>query len=224
MALRAVLRAAVAEVFMTARLASLLLVIALFAAPAIAKKKAPTLPEDILRARTVLVVIDPDAGEPIDNPRVNETARDSVEKALMQWGRFNVVMDGARADLLIVVRTGDGRMGRPTMKGGPIDNRPGVAQSGDGATRIGVQRGTPPPLTDPATDPQAGPHVSNEIGPSDDSFAVYRGGSDHPLDSSAVWRYVAKDCLREPNVAAVDEFRKAIAASEKPQAPAPKGP
>jgi hypothetical protein len=210
---------------MTARLASLLLLMALLAAPSFAKnKKAPTLPEDVLRAQTALVVIDPDAGEPIDQPRVNETARNSVEKALMQWGRFNLVMDGARPDLVIVVRTGDGRMGRTTMKGGPIDNRPGTIQPGDGSLRVGVQRGQPPPLTDPGMAPPAGPHASNEVGPTEDSFAVYRGNSDHPLDSSPVWRYTAKDCLREPSVAAVDEFRKAIVAAEKPQPPPQKGP
>jgi hypothetical protein len=32
-----------------------------------------------------------------------------------------------------------------------------------------------------------------------------------------VWRYTAKDCLRAPEVSAVEEFRKAIAAAEKPQ-------
>ncbi len=40
-----------------------------------------------------------------------------------------------------------------------------------------------------------------------------------PLDSPPVWRYMAKDCLREPGVTAVEEFRKAIAQAEKPQPP-----
>ena len=34
-----------------------------------------------------------------------------------------------------------------------------------------------------------------------------------------VWRYIAKDCLREPGVTAVEEFRKAIAEAEKPHPP-----
>jgi len=59
--------------------------------------------------------------------------------------------------------------------------------------------------------------MSNEVGPSDDMFAVYRGSEQYPLDSPPVWRYIAKDCLREPKVAAVEEFRKAIAEAEKPQ-------
>jgi hypothetical protein len=214
---------------MTARLSSLLLLVPLLATPSIAKdKKASSMPERVLRARTVLVVIDPDAGEPLDQPRANETARDTVERALAQWGRFNLVMDGAESDLVIVVRTGDGRAGRPTVKGGPIDNRPGVMQPGDGSIRIGAQRGQPPPLTDPSMDPQnrdpqnRAPRVGSEVGASEDSFLVYLGGTQYPLDSPPVWRYAAKDCLRQPTVAAVEEFRKAVADAEKP--PTKKGP
>jgi hypothetical protein len=209
---------------MTARPFSFLLLVGLLATPVAAKdKKASSLPDYVLRARTVRVVIDPDAGEPLDQPRVNETARDNVEKALMQWGRFNLVMDGAESDLVIVVRTGDGRAGRPTIKGGPIDNRPGTVQPGDGSIRVGAQRGQTPPLNDPSMDPpNRTPRVSDEVGASEDSFAVYRGNTTYPLDSSPVWRYIAKDCLREPTIAAVEEFRKAIAAAEKPQPP--KGP
>jgi hypothetical protein len=214
---------------MIARLFSLVLLVSLLASPLAAKdKKASSLPEYVLRARTVLVVIDPDAGEPLDQPRANETARDTVERALTQWGRFNLVMDGAESDLVIVVRTGDGRAGRPTVKGGPIDNRSGVMQPGDGSIRIGAQRGQPPPLTDPSMDPQnrdpqnRAPRVGSEVGASEDSFLVYLGGTQYPLDSPPVWRYAAKDCLRQPTVAAVEEFRKAVADAEKP--PTKKGP
>jgi len=207
---------------MTARLA-LLLALALLlvpAAPAKYKKK-PTLPEDVLRAQTVRVVIDPDAGEPLDRPNANATARDNVEKALMEWGRFRLVMDGQEADLIIALRTGSGNMMRPTMKGGPIDQRPGIGQSTDSTIRIGGQRGQPPPFGDPAADPRnQRPHMSNEVGPSDDMFQVYRGSMSNPLDSPPVWRYIGKDCLRAtPQVAAVEEFRKAIAESERPRLP-----
>jgi len=67
------------------------------------------------------------------------------------------------------------------------------------------------------TPPDRGPHLGNEVGSSEDSFEVYQGSIEHPLDSPPIWRYVAKDCLRPPNVSAVDEFRKAIAEAEKPQ-------
>jgi hypothetical protein len=207
---------------MTARLCSLVLVAALLAVPASAKdkdKKKASLPEYVLRASTVLVVVNPDAGEPIDQPMANSTARENVEKALMEWGRLRVVMDGQESDLVIVVRTGSGRMVQPTIKGGPIDRRGGVAQGTDSTIRIGGQQGHPAG-NDPTTNPQdQGPHMSNEVGPSQDTFEVYRGGMSDPLDSPAVWRYTAKDCLRAPKVSAVEEFRKAIAEAEQPQIP-----
>jgi hypothetical protein len=189
--------------------------------PADAKdKKKAAFPEDILRAQTVRVVIDPDSGEPLDQPNANAIARDNVEKALLEWGRFRLVMDGEVADLVVAVRTGNGKTSRPTIKGGPIDQRPGVAQSTDSSIRIGAQRGQPP-MSDPSAYPQnRGPHIGNEVGPSDDMFVVYRGNFSDPLDSPPVWRYIRKDCLRpSPLVPAVEEFRKLIAESEKPTVP-----
>lgn len=204
---------------------SLLLVV-----PALAKdKKKAVLPEDVLRAQTVRVIIDPESGEPLDQPNANAIARDSVEKALMEWGRFRLVMDGQQSDLLIVVRTGNGKSFRPTMKGGPIDQRPGVAQSTDSTIRIGGGVGQrQPPTGDPSTDPQEQtqdrqPHINNEVGPTDDMFVVYRASFSDPLDSPPVWRYIKKDCLRPsqpgPQVPAVEEFRKLIAEAEKPKVP-----
>src|SRR5579864_6773620 len=167
---------------MTARLASLFLVAPLLAAlavPASAKdKKKSTLPEYVLRATTVLVVVSPEAGEPIDQPMTNAMARQNVENALMQWGRLRLVMDGGDPDLVIAVRTGNGRAVRPTIKGGPIDQRPGTAPGGDGNIHIGAQQGQPPPLSDPSMNPSSGPHMGNEIGPTEDAFEVYRGGID----------------------------------------------
>ena len=204
---------------MTVRLSSLLLLTVLLLAPAVAKEKNKSLlAAYVLHARTVLVVIDPDAGEPLDQPNANATARDNVEKKLMDWGRFDLVMNGADSDLVIVVRSGNGKSMHPTIKGGPIDQRPGVAQGGDTSIRIGGQQGPTPPLHDPSVSPpDRGPHLGNEVGPSEDSFEVYRGGIENPLDSTPIWRYIAKDCLRAPNVSAVEEFRKAVAEAEKPQ-------
>lgn len=206
---------------MTARLSTLLVLLLLISnAPAKDKKKS-SLPEDVLRAQTVRVVIDPEAGEPIDQPRANATARENVEKALMDWGRFRLVLDGEQADLVIAVRTGNGQSVRPTIKGGPLDQRPGVAESTDSSIRIGGQRGQPP-MSDPNTYPQnQGPHVSNEVGPSDDMFAVYRGTMGDPLNSPPVWRMIRKECLRPTGsqVPAVEEFRKAITDAQKPKVP-----
>jgi hypothetical protein len=66
--------------------------------------------------------------------------------------------------------------------------------------------------------------MGNEIGPSDDTFEVYRGDVSDALDSPPVWRYIAKDCLRAPGMRAVDEFRKAVTDSQKPQVPQQKQP
>lgn len=200
------------------RVSAVLALATLLAAPSLAKnKKKPLLPGYILQARTVRVVIDPDAGEPLDQPRANYMARENVEKALMEWGRFDIAMDGQQSDLVIMVRTGNAKMMQPTIHGGPIDQRPGWGQGTDSSTRIGGQRGQSPPASDPGMGPaDRGPHVSNEIGPGEDMFQVYRGDLEYPLDSSPGWRYIAKDCLRAPQVAAVEEFRKAIADAEKP--------
>src|SRR5579859_5936966 len=126
---------------------------ALLIAPAAAKDKKPILPDYVLRAQRVVVVVDPDAGEPLDQPNANAMARENVEKALMEWGRFRLVMDGAESDLIITVRTGDDRAVRPTVRGGPLDQRPGVGQSTDSSVRIGGQRGQPPPMNDPSMNP-----------------------------------------------------------------------
>jgi hypothetical protein len=208
---------------MTAHLCLFALAV-LLVTPATAKgkdKKKSTLPEDVLRAQTVRVVIDPEAGEPLDQPNANALARDNVEKALMEWGRFRLVMDGQESDLVVAIRTGNGQSARPTMKGGPIDQRPGVGQSTDSSIRIGGQQGRPP-MSDPNTYPQnQGPRISQEVGPSEDTFAVYRANMSDPLDSPPVWRYIRKDCLRvtATQVPAVEEFRKAIAEAEKPKVP-----
>jgi len=211
---------------MRARLSWFLLLILLVSPALNAKdkdkdKKKSSLPELVLRARTVLVVIHPDAGEPLHQPTANATARENVEQALMKWGRLQPVMDGQVADLVIAVRTGTGRMVGPTVKGGPIDTRPTVMQPTDTGIRIGAQQGHAPPLNDPGmSSPRGGgPRISNEVGSSEDSFEVYLGTSQYPLDSSPVWRYVARDCLRAPTVSAVEQFRKAIAESEKLKPP-----
>ena len=179
------------------------------------KKKKQALPDYVLNAQTVLVVIHPDAGEPVTNPTANQTAQDNVESALTKWGRFNVVMSAQTADLVIAVRKG--HAGGPTISNSPVDNRPVVFQPNDGGARVGAQRGSPPSLTDPRLggSQDQGPHISNQIGSSEDTFEVYQGGVEYPLDAAPVWRYMAKDALNAPQVAAVEQFRKAVVDSEK---------
>lgn len=200
---------------MTRSVAVFLLIALIFPSASIARKKnKQELPDLVLNAQTILVVIHPDAGEPVANPTANRTARENVENALMKWGRFHLVMSPQTADLIIAVRKG--HPGGPTITNSPGDDRPVVIQPNDGDVRIGAQQGRPPGLSDPGLGPQdKRPRISNQIGPSDDSFEVYRGGGEYPLDTSPIWRYTAKNALDNPTVSAVAQFRKAVDESEK---------
>jgi hypothetical protein len=176
-------------------------------APAKNKKKQP-LPDYVLKAQTVAVVIRPDAGEPLTNPRANQTARDDVKNAITEWRRFTLISDPQTADLIIAVRKGYAN--GPTVRNSPADEQPmslptGVPAGQHGRTP-GLTRGGPV---------DTGPRITNEAGLSEDSFEVYMGGVDYPLDAPPVWRYIAKDALSSPQVAAVEQFRNAINESEK---------
>ena len=193
---------------------ALVLLLSLLTPSAHAKDKKKVLPAYVLRARTVLVVIDPDAGISPANPNENRVAQAEVEKALANWGRFTPVMDAQIADLVISVKRGHGRAANPTIGGVPND-RPVLVQPNDSGIRIGAQEGRNTPVTDPSAMPPSSPHPQTELGPSEDTFAVYRGQVDYPLDAPPVWRYIAKDALNAPAVPAVAQFRKAIEETEK---------
>jgi len=202
---------------MSSRLPIALLVVLLLTLPVVAKnKKKPTLPDLILKAQTVYVVIHPDAGESLTDPTANRAAEDAVEKAIMKWGRFRLEPGSQTADLIIAVRRG--HASGPTIRNSPADDRPVVIQpNGQGDARVGGHQGRPPDLSDPGlggpTD--RGPQISNQIGSSEDSFEVYMGRVDYPLDAPPLWRYTAKDALKSPRVDAVEQFRKAINESEQ---------
>jgi len=188
------------------------------------KEKQSGLPEDVLRARTVMVVIAPRAGEPLKDPQANARAQDDVEKALLKWRRLEVVSEPRLADLVISVRRGTGNEVSPTIQGGPIDQRPVILQPTDGSIRGGGHTGqdTDGGRQDPI-DRQ--PHLGTEVGSPNDTFEVYRGRQDLEvtLEGPPVWRYTAKDALKAPRVTAVEQFRKAMNASEKvdPKQPQP---
>jgi hypothetical protein len=197
---------------------SVLLSLALLITPLTAAKDKAPLPAYVLSAQTVVVVIHPDAGEPLSDLNANRKALEDVEKALVKWGHFRLVMESQTADLVITVRKGSGRAVSPTIKGGPIDNRPVVLQPNDsGGIRVGVQRGHPPDLTQrPTAGPKdTGPRIGTEAGAAEDMLEVYRGGTEYPLDGPVVWRYMAKDALRSPDVPAVQQFQKAVEQTQK---------
>lgn len=202
---------------MSVRTPIVLLLLSLLSVPQLdAKKKTKQLlPAYVLNAETALVVVHPNAGEPLTNPMTNRTAQDQVEKAMMKWGRFRLVMSAQTADLVIAVRKGHAN--GPTIRNSPAEDRPVIGQQTDGEIRVGVQRGRPPDLVDPGRGGSESrrPHINNEVGPSEDTFEVYRGGVEYPLDAAPVWRYMAKEALNGPQVDAVEQFRKAIADSEE---------
>jgi hypothetical protein len=194
----------------------------LCSALASAKKKA-ILPADVLRARTVLVIVDPTAGVDVSDPNANRAARADVEKALDQWGRFTLVQEGLTADLVITVRKGNGKFIQSTIGGTPINGTPPVSggttsspneTTGRAAVRWGT--GNPNDPSSAGTQPST-PRPQMEAGSPQDTFVVYRGSTQpdqSPLDSPSVWRYSGKDALASPSVPAVEVFRKLIAESE----------
>ncbi len=199
-------------------LSSLLLLLCL-SAEAKSKKKF-ILPADVLQARTVLVLIDPDAGMSSEAPNANRIALRDVENALQKWGRFQLAIDTSTADLVITVRRGTGKLAEPTIGGLP-NNGPVILQPGSDGGRAGG--GNVPPIGGPGSSgpPRTSPSPQIEAGAPDDMFVVYRGRREdpreNPLDAPPVWRYTDKDALDSPGVPAVEVFRKLIIEAEKQQ-------
>src|SRR5271168_3223186 len=101
------------------------LVLLAFSLSAFAKdRKTVLIPADVLKARTVLVIVDPSAGVDAQDPNANRLARTDVEQALYKWGRFTTVQEGFTADLIIVVRKGNGKIVQPTISGTPVNGTP----------------------------------------------------------------------------------------------------
>ena len=128
--------------FMSGRISIALLIILLLSVLQLQakNKKKQLLPEDVLRAQTIMVVIHPDAGEALTAPLANRNAQDEVERAITKWGRFDLVMDAYTADLIIAVRKGN--KSGPIIAHSPADNRPVIFQPGIADARIGQQTGS----------------------------------------------------------------------------------
>jgi len=181
-------------------------------------KKKVLLPADVLRAHTVLVMVDPQAGVDVQDPNANNDARRDVENALVKWGRLDPVKDAYTADLIITVRKGHGKMAEPAIGRTPINNTPPVmVQPGQTGISVAGRSGNPgfPGDASNGQSPSSRPSSQTELGPTQDMFVVYRGTPFTPLDAPAVWRYSAKDALASPDVPAVEAFRKLVAESEK---------
>ena len=212
-------------------LTSAALVLSSLVPAALAKDSKPILPAYVLRARTVAVVIDPEAGVSLGDPYANQTAQRDVEAALQQWGRFTTTISLQDADLVIVVRKGSGKLVDATASDPRQNGREGSITPTDNGISIGAQHGPQPPLsrTPSRGGTQNGPPYDNssvhpqlEAGRPDDSFEVYEGKVDQPMDGAVAWRYIKKNALHSHDVPAVDEFRKALAEAEKQAAQQPK--
>jgi hypothetical protein len=205
--------------------ASVLVAMTLLMAPlGFAKDKKPPLPSYVLHAKTVAVLIDPAAGVSIDDPRANQVAQKDVETALLNWGRYEPLLDTQIADLIIVVRKGHGHTVDETISDPRQNNRPGVINTTNNGAAIGAQhgqQGIPSDASSAGLPNQDSLHPQTEIGGSDDSFLIYQGGVTNPLGNPPLWRYLAKDGLHSHNVPAVEQFRKAVAETEKLEAKKP---
>jgi hypothetical protein len=181
-------------------------------------KKKSALPQVVLNAQTVFVMIDPDAAIPVNDPGGNRTAREDVEKALMKWGRLKPTMTMSQADLVIVVRKGDKQAMNPTVDGQSPNDRPVIVQATDNTIRVGGQQGRSPDAAQNGGPTFPGrPGMRGQIAPTEDLFSVYLGRTEDALKRGLLWRYVGKDALKSPSVPAVAEFKKAVDEAVKQQ-------
>ena len=144
----------------------------------------------------------------------NEMAQKDVEAAFLKWGRFEPVSDPKTADLIVMVRKGNGRLMDEALP--DIRQNSGINPNNrEGA--MGPPRGSQPDLSaDPGRGssrqyPQAG------IGNAEDLFSVFKGGQ-NTLYATPVWTYAGRDGLSPQTVPAVTAFKKAVAVADKAEA------
>jgi hypothetical protein len=182
------------------------------------KKEKQVLPDAVLRAQTVFVLIQPDAKEPLTEPNANLKAQKAVEEALMKWGKFRLALDTTTADIVISVEKGAGKPMSPTISGGPVDSRPVDVEGDASQIRIMGQKGHPDTTSISTNDPNpnARAQAGTQAGGSEDVLRLFIGGAvEYPLDHAPVWMYSRKDALKGPEVAAVAELKKVFEESEK---------
>src|SRR6516162_7825375 len=81
-------------------------------------KKKQALPEYVLKAQTIAVVIRPEAGEPLTSPSANRTAQVNVMNAMAKWGRFKLVSNVNTADLIVAVQKA--HVNGPIIRNSPV--------------------------------------------------------------------------------------------------------
>lgn len=182
------------------------------------KKEKQVLPDTVLRAQTVFVVIQPDAKEQLTEPNANLKAQKAVEEALMKWGKFRLALDTTTADIIISVQKGTGKAMSPTISGGPVDSRPVDVEGDASQIRIMGQKGHPDTTSISTNDPNpnARAQTGTQAGGAEDVLRLFIGGAvEYPLDYAPVWMYSRKDALKGPEMAAVAELKKVFEESER---------
>jgi hypothetical protein len=175
-------------------------------------KNKSSLPDAVLQAQTVRVVVSPDAGLSINQPTANAIARDWVENALQAWGRFKIVYEGD-SDLVIAVRASNGQAASPTIENGSTDTHISGVQYGK--VTVGASQGHGPAMSEPTVNPKStGPHVGKQIDGGRDLFAVYQGGPMYKMSAPPLWKCERKNALKAPDMVAIREFRKAVDTAE----------
>jgi hypothetical protein len=175
-------------------------------------KNKSSLPDAVLQAQTVRVVVSPDAGLSINQPTANANARDRVENALQAWGRFKIVYEGD-SDLVIAVRASNGQAASPTIENGSTDTHISGVQYGK--VTVGTSQGHGPAMSEPTVNSKStGPHVGKQIDGGRDLFAVYQGGPMYKMSAPPLWKCERKNALKAPDMVAIREFRKAVDTAE----------
>jgi hypothetical protein len=177
--------------------------------------------QDILEARTIAVVAYSAAAA--EDSQENQRARLEVQTAMRNWGKYQVVAEGANADLIMVVRKAHVQA---TTIEGTTTPPPVIVDPVGSGVNIGIHHGQSPPLsrTD-SSGARSQPRLGSEVGSAEDLLEVYRGRTplfgdasrnptQYPLDEPPVWSYTGKDALKSPKIEAVAEFEKAVEAAE----------
>ena len=188
---------------------SAIVALSLWSTAAAEKKDKAPLPELVVKAQTVAVLILPGARESAADPFGDRKAQEDVEKGLIKWGRFQLTQEAFTADLVLGVRKGTGHVVEPTVGGPPSDTRPTTVETTDNAIRVGVQKGRLPGDNEPDNSTGAGVQGGPE-----DSLELFLGGDQYKAGNAPVWICRKTDGLKPPTMSALEQFRKAVEETE----------
>lgn len=172
-------------------------------------KKQPNVPAAFGQAHTVYV--ESVNGQQFDrnlDPEDRMAIAD-VQDALQAWKRYRLVTQREDADIVIVVRRGNG-LSRD-RDAGPIDNPnrgPASSPMPNGLPNRGVDPNTPPmPGQQRPGGPDVGPDM--QTGSVEDLFEVCQVNANGKL-TRPLWNRTMQDGLRGPHLFLFEQFRDAV--------------